>query len=640
MRVLTYEQYKDKVWGGWIGKCAGGILGAPIEGVKRFNNIQLSEKLFETNFPNDDLDLQILWLDMVKKKGPQVRESDFAEHWLNHCDFPWSEYGVAFRNLRLGVFGPASGYHNNWFWQEGMGCPIRSEIWGMLCPGMMEEAARYAEMDATVDHDLFSVDAEKFLSAIAAEAFFDSNIESLLRKGQAMFAPNSKIYQMVDIVMEWSAKHDMKLAMHKIKSKYGDADFTAAPMNIAFTLLTLLKSNNEFSYIMPALHMGHDSDCIVATAAALLGIINGYSGIDKQWKELVGNEVLVSAELTGFEHTNTISGLTDETCEVGIAFVEHLSSGQVALTEVPATNFNFATKPLHVNAFIAKEYSVEGLRDWQELTVEVESFDYEGKAQLTLNSELIEFESNQFTVDLSLESSLVAGVRYRLKGDIADLSTQKISYQVTVDFAGKQETIERGLPYYGQWLLAGPFIEDDPDIAPLRKDYPDHGLTTMPSWKYMNTDKLNREKEFVNRAQLADVVSNNSLEEQEFLAQYIYPDKHKVDLTKYYEGRGQKTVYLYSQVEAESEINKWLILGCSAYARVWLNGDLVINQSEIERCWPEQNTVEVSFNKGKNDILIRLDLPTDEYAFEFAIKEHPGKHPHQCQWDVELVPSL
>ena len=95
MQQLNYQTYYDKVRGGWVGKCAGGILGAPIEGFKRFNQIELSDKLFENNFPNDDLDLQILWLDMVLKKGGRLASRDFSEHWKNHVDFPWNEYGIA-----------------------------------------------------------------------------------------------------------------------------------------------------------------------------------------------------------------------------------------------------------------------------------------------------------------------------------------------------------------------------------------------------------------------------------------------------------------------------------------------------------------------------------------------------------------
>ena len=49
----------------------------------------ISDDLFSTNFPNDDLDLQVLWLDMVKQKGPLVNEYDLREHWMKHVQFPW-----------------------------------------------------------------------------------------------------------------------------------------------------------------------------------------------------------------------------------------------------------------------------------------------------------------------------------------------------------------------------------------------------------------------------------------------------------------------------------------------------------------------------------------------------------------------
>ena len=191
-RTLDYTTYLDKIHGGWIGKCAGGILGAPIEGYKAFNQIELSEKLFETNFPNDDLDLQVLWLDMVKQKGPWVRENDFADHWKQHVRFPWGEYGVASRNLALNVYPPELGTHNNHYRYRGMGSPIRSEIWGMLCPGMPERAAFYAEIDSSLDHRQFSIDAEKFLSSCAAEAFFESDLRNIFQVALSLFSEESE----------------------------------------------------------------------------------------------------------------------------------------------------------------------------------------------------------------------------------------------------------------------------------------------------------------------------------------------------------------------------------------------------------------------------------------------------------------
>ena len=43
------------------------------------------------------------------------------------------------------------GWNNNYF-KDCMGSPIRSEIWACLAPGCPEVAARYAFLDAIVDH--------------------------------------------------------------------------------------------------------------------------------------------------------------------------------------------------------------------------------------------------------------------------------------------------------------------------------------------------------------------------------------------------------------------------------------------------------------------------------------------------------
>ena len=59
---IGYRTYLDKVHGGWIGKCAGGLIGA-----KQENNKSLMHYTFDNVFPdvippNDDFDLQILYL--------------------------------------------------------------------------------------------------------------------------------------------------------------------------------------------------------------------------------------------------------------------------------------------------------------------------------------------------------------------------------------------------------------------------------------------------------------------------------------------------------------------------------------------------------------------------------------------------
>ena len=168
---ISYERYLDQVLGGWLGKSIGGTIGARFEGHKGW--IERPEKLFPDTVPaNDDLDLQVLWLKVLEEKGMHLTGDDLAKAWEDLCWYPFNEYGIFRRNWRLGIHPPLTGQFNNGFWESGMGCPIRSEIWGYVFPGAPDLAAKYAEIDGTLDHGIQSVGAEKMFAAMSSMAFF------------------------------------------------------------------------------------------------------------------------------------------------------------------------------------------------------------------------------------------------------------------------------------------------------------------------------------------------------------------------------------------------------------------------------------------------------------------------------------
>ena len=67
MRRIGYEKYLDKVKGCFTGKAAIGTMGAPYEGVKMRMELKYRSEMTDAMLPNDDLDLQVLWLDVVQK---------------------------------------------------------------------------------------------------------------------------------------------------------------------------------------------------------------------------------------------------------------------------------------------------------------------------------------------------------------------------------------------------------------------------------------------------------------------------------------------------------------------------------------------------------------------------------------------
>ena len=82
-----------------------------------------------------------------------------------------------------------------------MGCPIRSEIWGIICAGNPEMAKEYAYIDACLDHADNSVYAEQFLACIEAMAFYESDIVSLIKKGMEIIPSDSKLHNAFSFIL-------------------------------------------------------------------------------------------------------------------------------------------------------------------------------------------------------------------------------------------------------------------------------------------------------------------------------------------------------------------------------------------------------------------------------------------------------
>ena len=66
---LNREFYLDKVRACWMGKNIGGTMGAPFERTQKILDISGFTSPKGEPIPNDDLDLQIIWLTAVEDFG-------------------------------------------------------------------------------------------------------------------------------------------------------------------------------------------------------------------------------------------------------------------------------------------------------------------------------------------------------------------------------------------------------------------------------------------------------------------------------------------------------------------------------------------------------------------------------------------
>lgn len=314
---LPLDSFRDKVLGCWLGKNAGGTLGEPLEakfGRKEMFQVEWYTSLPEGGIPNDDLEMQLIWLQALQDKGPGLNSRDLTEYWLNCIAYNFDEYGLCKSNMKKGFIPPVSGWHNNYF-RDFMGSPIRSEIWACVAPGSPEIAAHYAVMDAICDHGGGeSVYGEIFNAVIESLAFVNSNINELLEAGLQAIPESCAIYRAVNRVIQMhSAGIDWIQARDIVMNEFFHPVSQFAPINIGFQTIGLLYGTDFGDSICKAVNCGWDTDCTAATIGAMLGIINGASGLPEKWIAPLGDEISTNMKTGGIRHLHAPTNIYDLT---------------------------------------------------------------------------------------------------------------------------------------------------------------------------------------------------------------------------------------------------------------------------------------------------------------------------------------
>lgn len=325
---LQGNTFRDQVYGCWMGKNCGGTLGAPLEralGEPEPFDVWWYPELKEGGIPNDDLEMQLIWLKALEEVGPGLKAANLAQYWLDHIGYNWDEYGLSKTNLRLGLLPPVSGAYNNWF-KDCMGCPIRSEIWACVAPGAPRIAVRYAYEDAICDHaGGESVYGELFNTAVEASAFVVSDCEQLLNIGMSYIPDWSKTAQAINAARAAYAEGvDWKTARKRVLETTPHYNAQYSPINIAFQVIGWLYGEDFGDAICKAVNCGYDTDCTGATLGSFLGIINTRHGLPRRWTEPLGETISTNESWGGIRKASsgpnsvptTLDELTDRVCRM------------------------------------------------------------------------------------------------------------------------------------------------------------------------------------------------------------------------------------------------------------------------------------------------------------------------------------
>lgn len=291
-------------------------MGTPYEGRRDLLDIKGFASPPGRPLPNDDLDLQLVWLKALSEIGPNSLDAKaLGEYWLAYIGPPWNEYGIGKANLRMGLVPPMSGELNNANWKHSNGAWIRTEIWACTHPALPERAIRFAFEDACVDHGFGEGSfAAIFIAAIQSSAFVIKDIDTLLQIGLSKIPEDCRVARSVSLVLDCHQQGmDWKACRNAVVADSADLGWFQAPANLAFVVLGLKYGGGDFKKsLILAINCGDDTDCTGATLGATLGIIHGMEAIPPDWQAYIGDEIVTLSVIKGSSYfPGTCSELTD-----------------------------------------------------------------------------------------------------------------------------------------------------------------------------------------------------------------------------------------------------------------------------------------------------------------------------------------
>lgn len=627
MREISYDKYLDKIYGCFIGKAISGNIGAPHEGVKMPMELTFQDYMIDCTQPNDDLDLQVLWLDVVEKKGLNFTSYDLLHSFVKNCDYSPGEYAIMRKNYMKGIYPPYSGKFSNDYYIEGMGCPIRSEIWGCIAAGNMELSAELSYRDGCIDHYGESIIAEQFFAALESEAFFDDDVQSLIQKALCVVPEESKFRSLVTYTVEMCSKYkDIKKVLSKILFKYGHPDCTNMYQNMGITIASLILGDLDIikSSIM-ALNCGFDTDCTCASVGSVIGIIKGADVL----KSAYGlEEVTYVLGVNSDRRSDRIYDLAEDIARVGVTFSKK-ENAKLNITDANVEKLIF--EPLDDIEFFA-EY--EDMNPYITLG---------GKRGVTLHIKNNENKQKKFSVSLKAPNGLKA--TYDKEVVLSPLSKEKLLMEfhlpsdvdtvyetnmidVSLSDGDKEIKYSFGLSGTALWKMSGPFWVTEPEcntellfkhITDRRpyKALMENSLTQGNFFDKMRQFHLNfkveKEKAFVSEEELFTPINeDHPLYEQTL----IETPEDSIEVSDFFGFKGPCVIYLSKVMVCEEDREVFIQVGHSTPFKLYLNGELLAERDYSDNFTAENVHIEnVKLKKGENRLYIRLTKINSDTKF-------------------------
>jgi len=338
----------DRIYGAWLGRCAGCTLGKPVEGWRRerieeyltlarayplddyfpvlepfpeglalhANYKETARGYIQYMARDDDMDYTVLGLSYFERLGLGFTTDDVANAWIGGLPYHlvYTAERVAYRNLVNGLRPPRSATYRNPY-REWIGAQIRADAFGYVAPGWPEKAAELAYRDASVSHVKNGTYGEMWVAAMLAAALTTDDLNAVLEAGLSEIPARSRLAEAVRETIAASRRYrTWQEAWDALMPAYGHYHGVHTVNNAVVVLLGLLYGELDLGRtISIAVMGGFDTDCNGATAGSLVGAVLGAGRLPGRWVEPLHDRL--TSIVAGY-YDNRISDLARRTLAV------------------------------------------------------------------------------------------------------------------------------------------------------------------------------------------------------------------------------------------------------------------------------------------------------------------------------------
>lgn len=353
---LSEASRRDHILGAWLGRCAGCLLGKPIEGVRTPKLWALLERAGLREIPDylwrlpglsdedykglgfdgllrwgrhikhmpedDDTNYTVAGMALVKAKGIGFTPADMADFWMRNIPIlhTCTAERVAYRNFVNNIEPPRSAVVRNPY-REWIGAQIRADFFGYVALGKPDLAAELAWRDACISHVKNGIYGEMWVAAMLAAAMGETDAHQLIEIGLSEIPETSRFAEAVCEVARWhttgTAYHEAVQDIHHRWDENNRHDWCHTISNAQIVALGLLYGEGDFEKsITRAVYPCFDTDCNGATVGSIMGMMLGAKALPSKWTGVMNDTIHTG--LSGY-NVSRISDLGNEMFQLHMA---------------------------------------------------------------------------------------------------------------------------------------------------------------------------------------------------------------------------------------------------------------------------------------------------------------------------------